>query len=885
MKNSIRQCILFLSALFPLLLPPGEACADVCATVQMELLQEATFERNAFLGRMRIENGLEIPLEDFRIDLYIRDNLADNAYGLFYVTRQSLEGVSAIDGTADVAAGDTAEIRWLFIPTAGAGGTGSEGQVYSIGASVGYVLAGRYELKEVMPDSILVLPQPLLNLDYFLPDQVYGDDPFTVETEEPVAFALGVRVANSGAGEAAHLAIDTGSPEIVDNDQGLLIDFAIVGSQVNGSAADESFLVDFGTVGPGSCATASWLLECSLSGRFIDFAASFTHSEEYGGDFTSLMESVTPHFLVHRVQVDLPDRDRIPDFLATIDENPASPLAVYESQCGEMPVIDYSPQVSLLMNGATGLLSLPAEQGGLYARLADPYGGEFTIDFVKRSDGKLIRTDNVWLSREYELSSHSWHHFINIFDTASTGLYQLVFSGVPVEDSDGDGLSDDEEAALGTNPFNPDTDGDGIADGDETSGGTDPLLFDTDGDGFGDGYELLCGTDPDDPDDQPVIHVDIANDSGIEDGSFDFPYDTIDEGISAAPDHFTVLVRPGRYQEALNLERPLSLMGDSPSDTIIDGGGANQVLYLSGTAITPENRIHYFTITGGLANGIVCANGASPLIANNIITGTAGQGGAAISIDDNSAPWLINNSVSGNPSATAIECLSPDARMTNNIITDNLRGIDSTSAPLPPFADFNNVRANSEGDYLGLLPGLHDLSVSPGFLDPAGGDFHLSPYSSCLDRGDPVKHLIADYPGGTTLELDGTDCLFAGDTIMMSAAGGLERCRLTATGENEISLAYPLLYSYDQSTTVVLSSTSDFRLEPEPNGGRINLGAYGNTFEAALTPDYCFGDVELDGDLDGQDLAAMAGGIISLDAETAAAHFGRTDCPDRERLP
>ena len=42
--------------------------------------------------------------------------------------------------------------------------------------------------------------------------------------------------------------------------------------------------------------------------------------------------------------------------------------------------------------------------------------------------------------------------------------------GAPT-DSDGDGLSDQRESALGQDPFNPDTDGDGILDGDDLSGG------------------------------------------------------------------------------------------------------------------------------------------------------------------------------------------------------------------------------------------------------------------------------------------------------------------------------------------------------------------------------------------------------------------------------
>jgi hypothetical protein len=58
-------------------------------------------------------------------------------------------------------------------------------------------------------------------------------------------------------------------------------------------------------------------------------------------------------------------------------------------------------------------------------------------------------------------------------------------------DTDGDGLTDDEEATLGTDPDNPDTDGDGLTDGDEVdTHGTDPLDRDTDNDRLSDGREV-----------------------------------------------------------------------------------------------------------------------------------------------------------------------------------------------------------------------------------------------------------------------------------------------------------------------------------------------------------------------------------------------------------
>lgn len=66
-------------------------------------------------------------------------------------------------------------------------------------------------------------------------------------------------------------------------------------------------------------------------------------------------------------------------------------------------------------------------------------------------------------------------------------------------DSDGDGLTDREEAELGTDPLVADTDKDGLTDGEEVALGTNPLVADTDGDSYLDGWEVREGTDPLDP--------------------------------------------------------------------------------------------------------------------------------------------------------------------------------------------------------------------------------------------------------------------------------------------------------------------------------------------------------------------------------------------------
>ncbi len=76
-------------------------------------------------------------------------------------------------------------------------------------------------------------------------------------------------------------------------------------------------------------------------------------------------------------------------------------------------------------------------------------------------------------------------------------------------DSDGDGLSDEEEDTVyQTDPLVVDTDGDLVSDGDEVAAGFNPVKRDTDGGGAWDGYELSVGTDPTDGgDDAPVWTV------------------------------------------------------------------------------------------------------------------------------------------------------------------------------------------------------------------------------------------------------------------------------------------------------------------------------------------------------------------------------------------
>ncbi len=93
-----------------------------------------------------------------------------------------------------------------------------------------------------------------------------------------------------------------------------------------------------------------------------------------------------------------------------------------------------------------------------------------------------------------------------------------------VPDTDGDGLIDGDEVKRKTDPLNPDTDGDSSRDGDEVRLGTDPLRTDTDSDGLPDGAEPGPCPNPLNPD---------SDQDGIIDGRDLSPCDAYNPALTA----------------------------------------------------------------------------------------------------------------------------------------------------------------------------------------------------------------------------------------------------------------------------------------------------------------------------------------------------------------
>jgi len=148
----------------------------------------------------------------------------------------------------------------------------------------------------------------------------------------------------------------------------------------------------------------------------------------------------------------------------------------------------------------------------------DPTTGEFnlTTNMILPNAGCPVITDSEWVDvgtvcfeiintdLTTQLSFNATLTLLNLNDNTPQHIQGSLFEldtliNCPVvTDSDGDGLTDEEELLLGTEVLIPDTDGDGLLDGEEvTVYGTNALNPDSDDDNLTDGEEISeTGTNP-----------------------------------------------------------------------------------------------------------------------------------------------------------------------------------------------------------------------------------------------------------------------------------------------------------------------------------------------------------------------------------------------------
>lgn len=397
-------------------------------------------ERQGFEAHMRINNNQEnATLSNVKINVNFTDDEfhtvkatsdTTDESALFYIKVDRFENISDMTGSGIVTAKSAADIYWLIIPAPGAGGKMAAGKTYYVGATISYDAKDKTESITVSPDYIQVRPMPELALDYFIPQYVFADDPYTDEIESEVPFDLGVRIKNTGFGDARNLKIESAQPEVKKNKLGLLIHFNILSSYINDAPAANSLLVDFGNLSSQNTAMARWQMTASLLGEFSEFKATYTHADELGGQLTSLIkETPKTHLLIHNVLLDMKGRDQILDFLA-IDK---AVYRLFESNGNDIEVTDLSTATTMNTHTQTDIIQFTSENttGPIYIKKDDPFNGEKALISVIRTDGKILDPNNYWLTTIRKDKSES-HPYIHLFDYDTSGSYELKFGQKPV---------------------------------------------------------------------------------------------------------------------------------------------------------------------------------------------------------------------------------------------------------------------------------------------------------------------------------------------------------------------------------------------------------------------------------------------------------------------
>lgn len=296
----------------------------------------------------------------------------------------------------------------------------------------------------------------------------------------------------------------------------------------------------------------------------------------------------------------------------------------------------------------------------------------------------------------------------------------------------------------------------------------------------------------------------------LEDGTLRHPFDRIQEAIDRAIDGTSIFVRPGTYFENIDLlGKSIRVTGISPDDPnaapypVIAGVGAGPVVSFTGGE-DPNCVVSGFVITHGkgMPAGAIHCHAASPTITNCLIVGncaTGPNGGAVTCVDSRAvlANCTIADNVAGDNGA-GICLVDSDIVLTHSIVWGNGPNeilLAGTSAPTIAYTD---IASGWSG------PGIIDedplFAVRGYWLDP-----------------DDLS---------VVLEPKNADVLWIpGDYHLRSPAG---RHSVKTANWHLDNLASPCIDAGDPNRPV--------GAEPAPNGGILNLGAYGGTTQASKSP-------------------------------------------------
>ncbi len=360
------------------------------------------------------------------------------------------------------------------------------------------------------------------------------------------------------------------------------------------------------------------------------------------------------------------------------------------------------------------------------------------------------------------------------------------------------------------------------------------------------------------------------------DGSEAQPFGTIQAAVDAADEGDTVVVYAGIYSENVRMTgRNITLRstdpdnGDVVANTIIDGCGAGPVITFAGTE-DATCALRGFTIRNGFCDydytqggGGICGgpetSHSRATISNNVITGNRAWDTGGLSrcdglieknlITDNYARWWQGG-------GGLYQC---HGIVRNNIIVGNVAtGCDSGAA----LSDCNAVVSHctiacNYGDGLDVIAWGATTVKNCIFWANHPPAIGLTPQFSSVDVDpcfvDPGRWVHQDDPNTAVPPYDPNALWIGGDYHLKSQAGHYDEQTRQWVIDDTTS---PCIDTGDPLAAI--------GLEPFPNGGIINIGAYGGTVEASKSyfggppcETIVAGDINGDCRVDFSDLAIM----------------------------
>ena len=211
---------------------------------------------------------------------------------------------------------------------------------------------------------------------------------------------------------------------------------------------------------------------------------------------------------------------------------------------------------------------------------------------------------------------------------------------------------------------------------------------------------------------------------------------SIQEAVDAAVKGDVVLVAEGYYLEKVVMKPGVTLRGEGPDKTIIDGQWCEPAAILGADNTVIEN----LQVRGSPDMGyMVDLEGYEATLRNCLLLYTS-SGGTALRLGGDATQTIEFNTFGPAQWGTHMFIYNGDqAVIRHNIVTGGYAGIHCYSAAAT--LEYNDVWDNADNDgnprnYVDCQPAPTDISADPLFVAP--DDYHLQEGSPCIDAGDPA---------------------------------------------------------------------------------------------------------------------------------------------------